>query len=241
MDVSRSFACCRRATGGKSLGIKSSTCPRFTGGTGAAGPMTLGSRGGSGARSPVHDNTTNPPSATSTASSDPRMGSSGRNPAAPLNEPSLGATGNGTGRRAAARRRFISPDAARMWLPGERFGRKSCAMPRRTDLSRVAHTGGHPATALSRERYGRGSRAGSALGNLRSLPAGSHQLLKARVVAQVPPPPVGHLRQADSMLRVGGDLLLEHPDRPVPIPQQRIGERGPVEQVALRIDLRVVL
>src|SRR5207248_9988792 len=67
----------------------------------------------------------------------------------------------------------------------------------------------------------------------------SLQVLKSRVAPQAPPPPVGRLRQADAMLRVGGDLLLEQPDRPVPIPQQRVGKRGPLEQLPLRIDLRV--
>src|SRR5206468_9614620 len=65
----------------------------------------------------------------------------------------------------------------------------------------------------------------------------SLQVLKSRIAAQVPPPPVGRLRTAHAMLRVGGHLLLEEANRPVPVSEQQVGERGPVEEFPFRIDL----
>ena len=42
------------------------------------------------------------------------------------------------------------------------------------------------------------------------------------------------------MLWVRSNLLLEEPDRLVPIPEQRVGEGGAREELTLRIELRVV-
>src|SRR5207244_8821966 len=64
----------------------------------------------------------------------------------------------------------------------------------------------------------------------------SDQRLEPRVIAQVPPPPMGKARQPDSVLRVGGDLFREQAQGSFAIAEQRLRECLEGQEFPLRIE-----